>query len=61
MFTSGNMTDKLRDKTKKYKIKEEEYGHPLHEPYRRDRSNDRLNYLINDDEGDWPEDEDVPF
>lgn len=31
------MSDKLRDKKKNYKISEEEYSHPRHEPYKRER------------------------
>lgn len=63
MFMCGNtVTDKLRDKKRNYKIDEEAYGHPRHEPYKRDKANDRHNYLNHDDDlGEWPGDDDVPF
>jgi hypothetical protein len=55
------MTDKLRDKKKNYKIKEEEYGHPLHEPYKRDKIKDKHNYLLADDAEEWIDDDTIPF
>jgi hypothetical protein len=51
MFMYGNMTDKLRDKKRNYKIDEESYGHPQHEPYKREHR-DWHNFLL-DDEDEW--------
>lgn len=51
------MTDKLRDKKRNYKIDEESYGHPQHEPYKREHK-DWHNFLLDPDDWEWEGEED---